>query len=251
MSWEKLSGQVLWKTRFQKPYSEVFRTAQKKKHEIVWEGESGRLGATLKMWVRWQVTIKCQIPGPLVQQKNSGCAASVISVCICWLLGFQSLRTMTTDYQNVPNFFPLSFSFFLINGRAEGDNNKKQTSKQEGLHHGRWWKKEMLLFFQKPCLCIICWKLPLKDIWKRNSPLPISICSRFFLIQLPRRCIVVSDKRLLLEQKNVFFPSHVICNKTTLWGLNELSQLRKIQTIFIISECLQFIPFLWKEDMQH
>lgn len=27
------------------------------------------------------------------------------------------------------------------------------------------------------------------------------------------RCIVVSDKRLLLEQKNVFFPSHVEWNK--------------------------------------
>lgn len=34
---------------------------------------------------------------------------------------------------------------------------------------------------------------------------------------LPGTCIVLSDKRLLLEQKkNVYFPSHVICNKTTL-----------------------------------
>lgn len=50
-----------------------------------------------------------------------------------------------------------------------------------------------------------------KDPSKNNSVLTLSICNGFFLIQLPGRCIVVSDKRLLLEGKKCVF-SFFPCN---------------------------------------
>lgn len=107
----------------------------------------------------------------------------------------------------------------------------KHIFKREKLHRGRWQLKRMPWFSQRLCLCFTHWKLWLKATWKKGSTSTLWICSRFFFFfsyNCLRGCIVTPDKRLLLEQKNVFFfSSHVICNKTILWSLNELSQLKK------------------------
>lgn len=218
---------------------------------IVWEGEPRRLGPTLKMWVRWQVAMKCWIPGFLVRQKNSSCAACVISFCICWRLSSQSPQSMTAKEQNV-HIFIISVFFLLIlmnSGGGENKNKKKKKKNSRSYTKVGVGKRKCLIPPPPPkkkCAFASLAESCVKDPSKNNSAFALPICSGFFLIQLPGRCIVVIRRKKMC----FFFPFHVICNKTTLWSFNELSQLRKIQTIFIISECLQFIPFLWKEDMQ-
>lgn len=150
------------------------------------------------MWVRWQVAMKCWIPGFLVRQKNSSCAACVISFCICWRLSSQSPQSMTTKEQNVHNFIISAFSVYL-NEQWGGENkNKKRKKNSRSCTMVGVGKRKCPIPPSRPSTPKKCDFASLaescnKDPSKNNSALTLSICSGFFLIQLPGRCIVVSD----------------------------------------------------------
>lgn len=192
--------------------------------------------------------------------QDSWCARKIVNVqCVSYRYASADGCLLKAPGAWPPNsrmFTILFFLLFLLLNERGGGEDKLKKNKQQKLHSGRCWKKEMLHSCPCPppqiCLCFICRELQLRTLPKPTPPWRFQSAAGSFwhscqggvLLCLIKGCYWNKTK------KKCFFPFHVICNKTTLWSLNELSQLRKIQTIFIISECLQFIPFLWKEDMQ-
>lgn len=167
---------------------------------IVWEGEPARLGATLKMGVRWQVAIKCWIPGfwdnrKLVYvQYVSYLSASADSCPLKPPRAWPASSRMLT-------IFPLSFSFFLANNREKRTVTKTNHRSHTTVGAGR----RKCFISPQIGLCLIRWKLQLKDPSKNTSTLTLSICGCCFSIQLPGGVLLCLIKGCYWNKKMCFF----------------------------------------------